>query len=264
MKKMLLLTALVGLGIPMSSFANETSKNDSIGDYIKANPQIIKDVLVKHPEYLLDAEKALEVKHRTDSLLAYVNSITLSREYSTQLSMINSGYMGNKNGKTILVEFFDYQCHFCKQTEPEINNLLAINKDILFIPKEVAFISKDSVYASLVSIASSKIDHDLYLKIHRDLINSSSPLTHDKVDEIIHKNTVKYDQIQDIIKTGEPQKILDSNAQLMQNLKSYGTPAFVVPGKGILQGFSPTSKLITYLETPNPTQEEITSLLKGK
>lgn len=264
MKKTLLLATLISIGFPISSFANETPEVNSIGTYIKNHPEIIKDILVEHPEYLLDAEKSLEQQNKKKAILAFANSIELSKKYSKELSNINGGYLGNKNGKTILVEFFDYQCHFCKQTEPEISNLLATNKDILFIPKEVAFISKDSIYASLVSIASSKISPELYIKIHNDLINSSSPLTHDHVDEIIHKNTDKYTEIQNIIKTGEPEQILNDNAKLMQSLKSNGTPAFVIPGKGILQGYSPISKLIAYIETPNPTTAELDSILKGQ
>ena len=80
-------------------------------------------------------------------------------------------FLGNKNGKEIIIEFFDYNCGYCKRSFPEIMELVSENKDIKIILKELPVLGESSILASKASIASQK--QDKYFEFHQELINFS-------------------------------------------------------------------------------------------
>src|SRR5690242_8291819 len=79
---------------------------------------IIRDYLVKNPELLLDMQQALETKQREEQRVANLEVIKAAKD-----DIFNSaydGYVGNPDGKTTIVEFYDYNCGYCKRAQEDM------------------------------------------------------------------------------------------------------------------------------------------------
>lgn len=246
----------------MTGMAHAETGSD-IKAYIESHPEIIRDVLVQHPEYLEDAGRALQENSRMEMIAKYATSVKYSKAHVSELSQVPAGYFGDRQAKNMLVEFFDYQCHFCRQSEPVVQQYLAKHPDTIIITREVSVISTDSDYANQVAIAAGLIGQKEYVSVHQALMKAPMPLTHDAVDTAVMQSGVSKNEIDKKIASGQPKKILSENQELFKQLGAIGTPSFITPGKGLLPGFSSLSKLEQYKITENPSDQEIDQIEKA-
>ncbi len=118
--------ALAGVGAaPAAEFS--PAQKDEIG-------VVVKDYLIAHPEVLrqaLDAldkhEKQAEVEAR-EKIVADQSSLLFSSPYQATI--------GNPKGGATLVEFFDYNCHFCKGALPDIARLMKDDPNLKVVLKD--------------------------------------------------------------------------------------------------------------------------------
>ena len=103
-------------------------------------------------------------------------------------------FLGNKNGKEVIIEFFDYNCGYCKRSFPEIMELVSENKDIKIILKELPVLGESSILASKASIASQK--QDKYFEFHQELINFSGIISLIDIKKISKELGINFEQLQ--------------------------------------------------------------------
>ena len=89
----------------------------------------IKSYLVSNPEVLRDAIEALD-KHDKETADAERQKVVATQS-SALFSSKYQATVGNPQGTATLVEFFDYNCHFCKGALPDVTKLpqKVLNKD---------------------------------------------------------------------------------------------------------------------------------------
>ena len=86
---------------------------------------------------------------------------------------------GNPDGDVTLVEFFDYQCPYCKTIFPSIQELLAEDRKLRFVFKEIPVLGKDSVFAARAALAARR--QGKYLEFHMAVMSAKGKLTEAKV-----------------------------------------------------------------------------------
>ncbi|MDH2698471.1 DsbA family protein, partial [Klebsiella quasipneumoniae] len=104
-------------------FKTELPGNDEIG-------RVAATYLVKNPQYLLEAGKALENLNTNASLeriIPYAPALFETKETPN---------IGPDNAAVAVVEFFDYQCHFCMKVAPVVESVLSQSSDVKFFFKE--------------------------------------------------------------------------------------------------------------------------------
>ena len=110
--------ALYGGGVPAIAQSDSFSEGQ-----VKSIEKIVKDYLVNHPEIMLEVQEAYEKK-----IEAKRGEATRSRmpEFYGSLSSMNSDLkpLSVGNGDVTVVEFFDYNCGYCRQTLPELMKLI--------------------------------------------------------------------------------------------------------------------------------------------
>ena len=79
---------------------------------------IVRDYLVKNPELLLDMQQALETKQREEQRIANLEVIKSAKD--DIFNAAYDGYVGNPAGKTTIVEFYDYNCGYCKRAQEDM------------------------------------------------------------------------------------------------------------------------------------------------
>ncbi|MBR7518288.1 thioredoxin domain-containing protein, partial [Mycobacterium tuberculosis] len=74
---------------------------------------------------------------------------------------------GNPKGDVTVVEFFDYNCGYCKRALPDMDALLKSDPKLRFVMKEFPILGPDSTKAHIVAKAFKALMPEKYLEFHR-------------------------------------------------------------------------------------------------
>ena len=146
--------------------------------------------------------------------------------YNEDLMRNDYLFLGNKNGKDIIIEFFDYNCGYCKRSFSEIMELVSENKDIKVILKELPVLGESSILASKASIASQK--QNKYFEFHQELINFSGLISLSDIKKISKELGINYEQLQKDMNSDETILLINESYRLADLIGVRGTPAFII------------------------------------
>ena len=153
-------------------------------------------------------------------------------------------FLGNKNGKDIIIEFFDYNCGYCKRSFPEIMELVSENKDIKVILKELPVLGESSILASKASIASQK--QDKYFEFHQELINFSGLISLLDIKKISKELGINYEQLQKDMNSDETILLINESYRLADLIGVRGTPAFII-NNNLIPGAVGKNEMLRFL-----------------
>lgn len=198
-------------------------------DQKKALGEIIKDFLLKNPDVMIDVQSALDSKLERDQaekLKAFMaeNAKSIFRDPESAVA-------GDPNGDITVVEFFDYNCGFCKRGLPEVQKLLNSDKKVRFVFKELPILSKGSEEAAKIALAAKR--QGKYWEFHQAMLNQKGQANEAsglKVAESLGLDMakVKADMAGDSVKAE-----LEAERNLAKRMGINGTPHFLVGEKSI-------------------------------
>ena len=176
--------------------------------------------------YLMDNPSNLEsALNKINSLKEDNNKKNILIHYN-EIKNNNEFFLGNKNGETIIIEFFDYNCGYCKRSFPELMELISENKDIKVILKELPVLGESSILASKAAIASLK--QDKYFAMHQELINFSGQITINDIIDISKRVGINHEQLKNDMNKDETVLLIKENYRLADLIGVRGTPAFII------------------------------------
>ncbi|MGL5497782.1 MAG: DsbA family protein [Aeromonas sobria] len=195
--------------------------------------QIVRDYLVKNPEILVEMSNALRAKQESQQA---ESDKSLIKAHSKQLYVNNDPEMGNPKASLTVVEFFDYNCGYCKRAHPLVKQLMAEDKDIRYIYKQFPILSESSYLAARAALAVQLGQPDKYPAFHEKLYTHQGPLADDaQVKQLALAAGVDWSKVEAKIKDGSIDQNLGTNRALAEALGISGTPAFII-GDQILRG----------------------------
>ena len=217
---------LAGLALPIAVHAAEFNDVQK-----KEMGQIIRQYLLKNPEVLREAFQALEKKEK----LAQLNQAQKAIVEKADIIFRSKGdlVMGNPNGKTTMVEFFDYNCGFCKRSLPDILRLAAEDKDLKIVLKEFPILGPGSMFAARAAIASKM--QNKYLELHLAMIKKRGTVNEAAVLKAAQSIGLDMKKLQKDMKSDAVSKIIQENHSIARALNINGTPAFII-GDQLLPG----------------------------
>ena len=195
--------------------------NLMIEEYLVSNPRIL-ETMSKN----LQAEIEVEKNEKIGSTLIEFND----EIYKDPDNII----LGNPNGKISLVEFFDYNCPFCKQVMPHIPALIEANPDLKIIIKEFPILGQNSLDVARLSIAVHKSGAD-YWEFHEKLFELRGTVTLEKAKIIATEMGLELDALELVAKNDDVTRIIQNSYAIAQALDINGTPAFIL-GQEIIPG----------------------------
>jgi protein-disulfide isomerase len=189
---------------------------------------IVKDYLMAHPEVMQDAMAELE--KRQQDAEAEKHRVAVHDNNATLLSSPHQVVLGNPQGKVTMVEFFDYNCGYCKRALPDMVELLKTNPNLKFILKEFPVLGEGSVEAARVAVAVRMQDASgkKYLEFHQKLLGGRGPA--DKAHALAAAKDLGFDmaRIEKDMNSDEAKKTIDENLKLADAIGVSGTPTYVV------------------------------------
>ena len=132
--------------------------------------KIASDYLVENPNFLIEASKKLQQQQMEEQQSNYAKSALEKDNLKRLIQNTSTPYIGPKNAKVVVIEFFDYQCLFCSKIAPSLLTAVKDNPDVKFIFKDYPIFGeqwKASNYAANVGIHAFKQGGSkLYHKYH--------------------------------------------------------------------------------------------------
>lgn len=195
----------------------------------RAIEEIVKDYLIANPEVLLDVQQSLETKmekiqaERLQSAIAD-NAREIYRSPDAPVA-------GNPKGDITIVEFFDYNCGYCKRGFPELARLIEKDSRVRVVFKELPILSKASEEASRVALAARM--QGKYWEMHRALLESKGQANEAVALKIAEKLGLDMAKLKKDLEAPEIKAEIERVRELANKMGISGTPHFLVGDRGI-------------------------------
>lgn len=184
---------------------------------------IVRDYILEHPEIIPEAIERLQVKR--------MSSVVDSHRSELETPFAG-GFDGAKDGDVVLVEFFDYACGYCRASLPDIDRLLAEDKNLKVVYRDLPILSEESGKAAKASLYAAK--QGQYGEFHRALY-AAGQLSQESIDVAARKAGMDPAKMKTAMQAGDISAEIEKNLRLAQALQATGTPTWVV-GDQILSG----------------------------
>ena len=192
---------------------------------------ILRDYLTKNPEILV--EMTTELDRRQLAEQAEVQNKAIGDNAEAIFRSPVSHVAGNPDGDVSVVEFFDYNCSYCRRALPEVVKLVNDDGKIRLVLKELPIFGEDSEAASKLALAADK--QGKYFELHQKLLADPGKADKEKALRIAKELGLDIEQLEKDAESAETKQALDEAKDLAQKLSLQGTPLYligdrVVPG----------------------------------
>jgi protein-disulfide isomerase len=206
--------------------------------------RIVHAYLLEHPEILRDMANKLEENDK--KLEANARIGTLQSQAADIFHDTTDAVVGNPKGDVTLVEFFDYNCSWCKKSIVELQALVEKDKNVRIVMKEFPIFGEGSEYAARAALASVK--QGKYWQFHQALFASESKVTADVVDQIAGEQGLDVAKLKKDMEDPAIAANIQKTRVLAEQMKLTGTPAFIVDDQ-VFPGYTPLDGLMASLAT---------------
>jgi protein-disulfide isomerase len=208
--------AAVAIAALLPSQAQEkASFDDAQKQEIQA---IIKDYLLKQPEIL---RQAIEELNRREAEVAEKERLKVLSSLYKEDTPFSSG-----DGKITLVEFFDYNCSYCRKAFEDVVGLTKEVKDVRVVLVEFPILSEESRVASEAAIASTK--QGKYFEYHTALMRHNGRVDGDVAMKVAAEVGLDVEKLKQDMKAPEVAETIEKNLQLGSSIGVQGTPAIFI------------------------------------
>ena len=191
----------------------------------------IKQFLLTNPEVLLDAQNVLEA--RMGKIQAERMAVAMKEHAGELYRSAASPIVGDAQGDVPIVEFFDYNCGYCRKAFPDLAKLMEKDKKIRLILKEFPILSKGSEEASRVALAAKM--QGKYWEFHSAMLESRGQASEATALHTAEKLGLDMAKLKRDMASPEVKKEIDDTRKLASGIGIQGTPHFIV-GDHIIAG----------------------------
>jgi protein-disulfide isomerase len=236
----LVLTSVVGLQEP--AIADTMSKEEfdaRVRDYLLANPEVIMQAV----QSLEARQREAEEKEAQTALAAQAEEV-----FRDPASPVG----GNATGNVTLVEFFDYNCSYCRQVAPVMAQAEVADPQLRIVYKEFPILGAGSIYAAKAALAAHK--QGRYEDFHQALMKAKGQVGEPLVLRVAAEVGLDVTRLKTDMQDAAIQAAIDKNLELAQALRINGTPGFVV-GDQILRGATDLATMKQMIEQARTKQK---------
>ena len=203
-------------GKAMALTAQEKKQIDQqIEDYLLRNPEKLEQALDNMQVFLTQREtRAREQALRDNADRLYRNKA----DYS----------VGPDDAPITIVEFFDYNCGYCKRSFAPLMEVLEENSDVRVVFKEYPILGEASYNAASAALALN--DKLKYLTYHSKLMTSKSRLSQSLIDKTLGGLKLPVEKVKNDARADKYILHISDTRQLADTIGVNGTPAFVING----------------------------------
>ena len=225
--------ALAGLMMAAAPLAQAQAPQFS-PEQRRAIGEVVKEYLLQNPEVLQEAIVELERRQQDAQKVAQASALKDSRE-----ALVNSPHgnlVGNPQGDVTLVEFFDYNCGYCKRALSDLRTLMKADPKLRVVLKDFPVLGPESVESARVALAvKQQLKGDKLFDYHVKLMETRGRVNGERALALAKEMGLDMARLQKDMEAPEIRAALQENVGLGDKLGLSGTPAFIV-GDEIIAG----------------------------
>ncbi|MCY0146558.1 DsbA family protein [Hoeflea sp. G2-23] len=210
--------------VPFPAAAFDDAEKQEIGE-------IVRDYLLANPEIFEEVQQALALKKEAESRNIAQAAITGNTDAIFNAAEDIS--LGNPNGDVTVVEFFDYNCGFCKRAMQDMVTIIEQDDNVRFVLKEFPILGPDSVAAHRVSMAFRKIAPEQYEAFHLKLLGGDVRATEAQAIDVAAGLGVDEATLRAGMDDPEIEQSIRQSYQLADALGISGTPSFILGDEAV-------------------------------
>ena len=192
---------------------------------------IIKDYLLNNPEVMVEIQTSLESK--MEKIQAEKMQVSITENAKELFQSTTAPIAGNPKGDVTVIEFFDYNCGYCKKAFPDLAAVVQQDKNVKIILKEFPILSKGSEEAAKVALAARM--QGKYWEFHRALLEAPGQANEAAALKVAEKVGLDLARLKKDMASAEVKKEIDDTRKLAQKMGIQGTPHFLV-GDRVIPG----------------------------
>ena len=200
--------------------------------------ELVLEAIRENPGIVLEAVEILDQQRQEEQAAAA--TAVLSQRRDLLENDPNAPVLGNPDGDVTIVEFFDYNCPYCRRAKPYIEALLEQDPNVRLVYREWPILGEGSVFASRAALASR--EQGLYEEFHWAMMGMQGRAEEASVLQIAAEIGLDIDQLQADMNAAEVSQHIEMSSRLSQSLGFTGTPSFVI-GDALVPGVIETDQM---------------------
>jgi protein-disulfide isomerase len=234
------LALAAGLIVTLGAFSGHAQ---SISDAQRSDiEKIIREYLIAHPEVLQEAMAELEKKQAADE--AAKNQAAVKDNAETIFNSSRQVVAGNPQGDVTFVEFFDYNCGYCKRAMDDMFAMMKADPKLKIVLKEFPVLGPGSVEAARVAVAVRMQDKTgkKYIEFHQKLLGGRGQADKARAVAVAKEIGLDMARLEKDLTSDEVRVTLEESLKLAEKLGLNGTPSYVI-GSNVVVGAVGLDKL---------------------
>lgn len=202
--------------------------------------KIVREYILKNPEIIEQA--ILELRKKQEQAENSARTQAISANSKLLFESPRGVVIGNPKGNVTLVEFFDYNCGYCKRALEDVSTLVKNDPNLKVVLKELPILSPGSVEAARVAVAVRMQNPAKYWDFHRALLGGRGEANMARALAAAQAAGLDVERIKKDISNPEVDATLAESEQLAKALQIGGTPSYVL-GDQLIPGALPHDRL---------------------
>jgi len=187
--------------------------------------RLVRDTLMENPEIIRDVFEALQRKE--DEMMASAQADVITDEKDRLFDSSRQVVLGNPKGDVTLVEFFDYNCGYCRQAHADMKRLIEQDANLRVVLKELPVLTPGSVEAAHVGAAVNILAPDRYGEFHDTLIGARGEVGGAQALAVAGDMGLDLARIRELVSSQEVTDTIEESKELAGKLAVTGTPTYV-------------------------------------
>lgn len=189
--------------------------------------KIVREYILQNPEII--GEALVELENRSRRAQEEARAETIRSDQDALLRSDADLVLGNPDGDVTLVEFFDFNCGYCKRAFPDVQALLAEDAQLRVVLKDFPILGPGSVEAAKVALAVKRLGDDASASdFHARLMSMQGQANGARALALVEEIGLDRTRVETEMQSPEIEAVISSNLELAQRLGLTGTPSFVI------------------------------------
>ena len=186
---------------------------------------IIRNFLIANPEIVRDAIN--ELQRREDAQAQAEQSKAIAGASDTIFSSAHQVVLGNPKGNITLVEFFDYNCTYCRRAHADMQKLIESDPNLRIVLKEFPVLGDGSVEAAKVAVAVQMTAPEKYAEFHDALLGEPGQVNGERALAVAADIGIDPEVLRAKLDSDEVKATIAEVYDLAGKLNLTGTPSYV-------------------------------------
>ena len=192
--------------------------------------RVVHDYLISHPEVLVEASTALRRRESGKAIDADRAAIT---------EPYGNAWSGNARGDVVVVEYFDYNCGYCRASLPVIDQLIASDAKVRVVYRDWPILSAESATAARYSLVAAEMGR---FRDFHEALYAAGPVSDATIQQAVAQAGLDLAKVRAAVDTPRIDAELERNLNTAKKLGLSGSPSWVI-GDQVVSSALPLEEL---------------------